>query len=66
MFQQVEIMNFYAEIYQFMTSIINAFYENKENFSENSFQTARIHVIKLDMNHLKIPMYLENQKKLRL
>jgi HSP90 family molecular chaperone len=32
MSQQVEIMKFHAEIYQLITTTINAFYENKEIF----------------------------------
>jgi hypothetical protein len=49
-----------------MTTNINAFYDNKEIFSKNSSQTARIYVIKLDMNHLKMQRYLKNKKNLIL
>jgi hypothetical protein len=59
-------MEFYDEIYQIMTSTINAFYERKEIFCMISSQTARMYVIKLDMNHLKMQRYLDNKKKLRL
>jgi ABC-type sugar transport system ATPase subunit len=54
MSQQVETMKFHDEIYQIMTSTINAFYTNKEIFSKNSSKIARIYVIKLDMNRLKM------------
>jgi hypothetical protein len=46
-------MKFHTEIYQLMTPTINAFYE-KEIFSDNLSKTARIYVIKLDINHLKM------------
>jgi HSP90 family molecular chaperone len=54
MLQQVESMKFHVEIYQLMAPTINAFYENKEIFSENLSQTALMYLIKLDMNHLKM------------
>jgi hypothetical protein len=59
-------MKFYAEIYKFMTPTINAFYENKKIFSKNSSQTARMYVIKLDMNRLKMQRCMENKNNLRL
>jgi HSP90 family molecular chaperone len=65
MSQEVETMKFHAEIYQLMTSIINAFYESKEIFFKYLSQTARMYVIKLDINHLKMQRYLENKKNLR-
>jgi hypothetical protein len=49
-----------------MTLTINTFHENKEIFSKNSSQTAKMHVIKLDINHLKMQRYLGNKKNLRL
>jgi hypothetical protein len=66
MSQQVEVMKFYAEIYQLMTTTINTFYESKETFSKSSSQTARMYVIKLDINHLKMQRHFENKKSLRL
>jgi hypothetical protein len=54
MSQQAETMKFHAEIYQFMIPTINAFHENKEIFFKNSSQTARMYVIKLDINNLKM------------
>jgi hypothetical protein len=47
-----------------MTTTINGFYE-KRNFYKNLSQTARMHVIKLDINHLKKYMHGE-QKELKI
>jgi hypothetical protein len=59
-------MKFYTKIHQLMTPTINSFYKNKETFSKNSSQTARMHAIKLDINHIKMKMCMENKKNLRL
>jgi hypothetical protein len=49
-----------------MILIINAFIRAKKFSSENSSQTAQIHAIKLDINHLKIQKCFENKMNLRL
>jgi hypothetical protein len=59
-------MKFHAEVYQLMAPNINEFYENKEIFSENSSQTTRMYVIKLDINHLKMWRCFDKKKNLRL
>jgi hypothetical protein len=38
----------------------------ERKISENSSQTARIYVIKLDINHLKMQRCMDNKKNLRL
>jgi HSP90 family molecular chaperone len=58
-------MKFHAEIYQLLGLIINAFY-GKRIFYENLFQTSRMHVIKLDINHLKMHRYFGEQKELKI
>jgi HSP90 family molecular chaperone len=62
MSKQIETIKFQTKINQFITLIINSFYENKEIFSENLSQTYQIYVIKFDMNHLKMQRCLKNKK----
>jgi HSP90 family molecular chaperone len=54
-------MKFHTVIYQLMIPTINTFYKNKK-FYDNSSQTAQMHVIKLDMNHLKKEVLVEEKE----
>jgi hypothetical protein len=47
-------MKFQAEINKLMTPPSIHFIQTKKFSSENSFQTAQMNMIKLDMNHLKM------------
>jgi HSP90 family molecular chaperone len=58
-------MKFHAEIYQLMTTTINAFHENNEIFSKNASQTDRIYD-KIRYELLKNAEVYAEQKKLKI